>query len=45
MLLRPSYHISVVPVSEVKRRHDGLELVEDLIVPCHVSGQNASAVT
>lgn len=43
--LLSSYHISVVPVVEVKSWQDGFELVENLIVPCHVSGQNASAIT
>lgn len=41
----PSYHLSVVLVGEVKRWQDGLELVENLIVSRHVSGQNASAIT
>lgn len=43
--LHSSYHISVVLVGEVKSWQDGLELVENLIVPCHVCGQNASAIT
>lgn len=38
-----SYHIFVVFISEVESRQDGLELVENLIVPRHVSGQDASA--
>lgn len=42
--LHSSHHISVVLVGEVKSRQDGLELVENLIVPRHVSGQNASAI-
>lgn len=39
-----SHHISVVLVGEVKSRQDGLELVENLVVSRHVSGQNASAI-
>lgn len=38
-----THHISVVLVGEVKGRQEGLELVEDLVVSRHVSGQNASA--
>lgn len=30
-------------VGEVEPMQDGLELVEDLVVPRHVGGQNASA--
>lgn len=28
-------------VGEVKSRQDAFELVENLVVPCHISGQNA----
>lgn len=38
-----SHHVLVVLVGEVKGRQDGLELVEDLIVLGHVSGQDTSA--
>lgn len=38
-----THHISVVLVGEVKGRQEGLELVENLVVSRHVSGQNASA--
>lgn len=39
-----SYRVLVVLVVEVKRRQEGLKLIENLIVLCHVSGQNASAI-
>lgn len=38
-----THHISVVLVGEVKGRQERLELVENLVVSRHVSGQNASA--
>lgn len=37
------HHVFVVLVGEVKGRQDGLELVENLIVLGHVSGQNTPA--
>lgn len=43
MLCCSSYHIFVVLIGEVESRQDGLELAENLTVPRHVSGQDASA--
>lgn len=37
------HHVFVVLVGEVKGRQDGLELVENLIMLGHVSGQNTPA--
>lgn len=42
-LSRWAHHVPVLLAGEVKRRQDGLELVEDLVVPRHVCGQDASA--
>lgn len=42
-LSRSAHHVPVLLAAEVKRRQDGLELVEDLVVPRHVCGQDASA--
>lgn len=41
--LLSSHHFSVLLAGEVKSRQDGLELVENLVVSRHVSGQDASA--
>lgn len=42
--LLSSHHFSVLLAGEVKSRQDGLELVENLVVSRHVSGQDASAI-
>lgn len=42
-LSRSAHHVPVLLAGEVKRWQDGLELAEDLVVPRHVCGQDASA--
>lgn len=42
-LSHSAHHVPVLLAGEVKRRQDGLELAEDLVVPRHVCGQDASA--